>query len=186
MGLPIMDAPEVSEKIFVGSLPKSAGKETIANHFSQFGEVREVNLKLDGCGNSRGFAFVTFASADSAHVVLDNYAHNMLDGKWIDCKAAVPEAEKGKKGDGKGWKGCVEPGGKDCSKGSEGSGKGSGKHYSRHWTDEDITQKIFIGGLPQGTLEPEVRAYCENFGKTREVALKYNSECVFRGFAFVT
>lgn len=137
----------------------------------------EVNLKMDGSGSSRGFAFVTFASAESSRVVLDNYALNTLEGKWIDCKAAVPEAGRGggKKGDA----------GKGNWKGSEGGGKGS-KHSSRHWTDEDVTQKVFIGGLPQGTLEPEVRSYCEVFGKTREVALKYNSECVFRGFAFVT
>lgn len=158
--------PEISEKIFVGALPKSATEDDIAAHFLQFGEVTDVKLKLDTQGVSRCFAFVTFTTVESARAVLENFEGNEMDGKWLDCRPADPDAEKG--GAAKGFK-----------------GKGKGK-VKEDWTEEDITEKVFLGGLPQGTTEPEVRGFCEQYGKTREVALKYNAECVFRGFAFVT
>lgn len=93
---------EVSDKIFVGGLPKIITDEQVKNHFSQFGIVKDVNMKFDEKGACRGFCFVTFDSVDTAQVVLDNYDNNTIDGKWIECKAAMPQEKGTSKGKSKG------------------------------------------------------------------------------------
>merc|ERR1712232_1011524 len=155
--------PEVGTvKIFVSGIPKHATEADIKEHFSWFGEVVDVEVKVfQETGEPRGFSFVTFASVESAFAVLANYNDNMYEGRWIECKPAMAK-EKGKL---LGNEGC------------KGGGKISG---------EEVNERVYIQGLPQGTREQEVKDFCEQFGKTKEVALKYNSECVFRGFAFVT
>ncbi|CAE7191839.1 RBG1 [Symbiodinium natans] len=74
--------------LFVGSLPRTATRESIAACFRQFGDVVDVQLKLAADGLCKGFAFVTFKEGDSALRVLDNYHHNSLDGQWVDCQVA--------------------------------------------------------------------------------------------------
>jgi len=49
-------------------------------------------------GESKGYCFVTFASADSAKMVFANYDSNMIDGKWVDCKPS-DAGKSGKPGD---------------------------------------------------------------------------------------
>ncbi|CAE8645186.1 unnamed protein product [Polarella glacialis] len=89
-------------KIFVGALPRTATEASVTGHFAQFGAVKECMLKLADDGQCKGYCFVTFESADSVKMVLDNSANNQFEGKWIDCKSATPQ-DKGKgKGMGKG------------------------------------------------------------------------------------
>ena len=42
----------------------------------------------------RGFGFVTFENIQSVYDVLDNFEINMIRGKWMDCKRAVPPTEE--------------------------------------------------------------------------------------------
>jgi RNA recognition motif-containing protein len=76
--------PAVNEddrKLFVGGLPQEASDEDIKEYFGQYGEIDNVNLKMDPqTGRSRGFAFILFkentacnaASAQEAHVIKVN------------------------------------------------------------------------------------------------------------------
>lgn len=161
-------------KIFAGGIPFTASEEDMREYFSSFGEVVDAELKaFPMTGKHRGFGFVTFAKTEVAQAVLDSYDNNMIQGKWIECKAASLQAPSARKGGG--YRG-----------GGGGGGGGKSDKFKEPWTEADITEKIYLGGLPDGSTEPEVRLYCEQYGKTREVALKYNSECQFRGFAFVT
>ena len=58
-------------KIYVGNLPFDATEATIEELFAQFGEISEVALIRDrDSKRSRGFGFVTFASADAAQNAL--------------------------------------------------------------------------------------------------------------------
>ena len=41
-------------------------------------------------GKSRGFGFVTFESEDSVDLVVSRYLENKVDGKWVECKKALP------------------------------------------------------------------------------------------------
>lgn len=55
--------PEDDRKVFAGGLPQEATEADIRDYFAQFGEVNNVNLKMDQMtGRSRGFCFVVFES----------------------------------------------------------------------------------------------------------------------------
>jgi len=84
---------EPTEQIFVGGLPKSATEHDVRTHFSEFGAVTSVELKYDNNYLFRGFGFVTFDCVASAVRVLENYANNRFEGKWIECKAADASRE---------------------------------------------------------------------------------------------
>lgn len=73
-------------KLFVGGLHRNTGEKEINDYFSQFGEVESISIKNDPyTGQSRGFAFVTFAAQKSIDDLLaagDHYIGN----KKIDPK----------------------------------------------------------------------------------------------------
>ncbi len=39
---------------------------------------------------SRGFGFITFYYEDSVEDVMENKNSHQINGKWIDCKKALP------------------------------------------------------------------------------------------------
>eukprot|EP00931_Biecheleriopsis_adriatica_P061020 TRINITY_DN36672_c0_g1_i1.p1 TRINITY_DN36672_c0_g1~~TRINITY_DN36672_c0_g1_i1.p1 ORF type:complete len:257 (-),score=69.38 TRINITY_DN36672_c0_g1_i1:344-1045(-) len=122
-------------KMFIGGLPKTATEEGLQVWLSQFGEFTEVIMKKDAEGLCCGFAFVTFADASSAKMVLDNYDNNMFEGKWIDCKSSVKGGSKGKdwgfggKGDMKGMMGMM----KGMMAMMKGKGKGGFPGKGKGW-----------------------------------------------------
>ncbi|MCH9674125.1 MAG: RNA-binding protein [Gammaproteobacteria bacterium] len=66
------------KKLFVGNLPFSSTEDDIREAFAGFGDLEEVRLITDReSGRSRGFAFVTFASASDAESALS------LDGQAL-------------------------------------------------------------------------------------------------------
>lgn len=73
-------------KLFVGGLHRNTGEKEINEYFSQYGEVESIAIKNDPhTGQSRGFAFVTFATQKSVDDLLaagDHYIGN----KKIDPK----------------------------------------------------------------------------------------------------
>ena len=91
------DVPVVHEddrKLFVGALPQEAGDDDIKEYFEQFGEIDNVNLKMDPMtGRSRGFAFVVFKDVGGIDSALQQQAH-VVKGKKVTCKKA--EARQGK------------------------------------------------------------------------------------------
>jgi len=79
-------------KIFIGGLSWQTCPEGLKEYFSKFGEISEVIVMKDPTTKrSRGFGFVTFASADAVDKVLENGPHE-LDGKKIDPKVAFPKS----------------------------------------------------------------------------------------------
>lgn len=83
------DFPKITQKVFVGGLPKEPDQMAIIEYFSQFGKVTDIKMMCKEDGTSRGYCFISFDSITAAKtVVLDNYDHNMIDGKWVDCKPA--------------------------------------------------------------------------------------------------
>jgi len=198
----------VSEKIFVGGLPKHTSKETVSRHFSQYGVVTDVSLKFDQDGNFRGFAFVTFDSVETARAVLDNYDCNSFEGKWIDCKPAkTPPGQTSSTGKGGCWDDWSDPFGWDMSwfgmmpwmgMPMAAMGKGPGKPALRSGAGpsskgarcksngSDSSAQIFVGGLPTTATQEAVSKFFSQFGPVTEVHLKYDPTGTFRGFGFVT
>jgi len=121
-------------------------------------------------------------------------------------------AAKGGKDSGKGWskdggKAGGKDGGKDFGKGwGKDSGKGWGKDSGKGWGKDSGSKggkgdkggksggggggkpndcKIFVGGLPQGCTEDELKAHFAYYGTVAECNMKYDDWGGFRGFAFV-
>jgi len=143
---------EVEEcKIFVGGLPMDATEEMIEAHFKSWGDVQDVILKrkMGESQKSRGFGFVTFYDAQAARAVVENYDHNMFEGKWIDCKFAVAD-EKGK-----------------------GGGKGKGKKGEDGSTKRpaDDAATVIADGIPDSLLQEDLTQFFEFYGAVKEVQL---------------
>lgn len=57
----------------------------------KFGAIAECVIMVDkNTQRSRGFGFVTFMSEETVEVVMEKKDCHMLNGKWIDCKKALP------------------------------------------------------------------------------------------------
>lgn len=81
-----------TKKVFVGGLPSDITEEAFRLFFEQFGPVEDSVVMLDReTGRPRGFGFITFYDEDSTEKVLENFEGNYINGKWIDCKKAVPK-----------------------------------------------------------------------------------------------
>jgi len=78
-------------KLFVGNLAFSATQADVESLFSEYGELNEVRLITDrDSGQSRGFAFVTFAAQKDAESALE------MDGKSINGRNLVVNIAKEK------------------------------------------------------------------------------------------
>lgn len=78
----------MSNKIFVGNLSYTASPTDLEEAFREFGSIQDVKIVKDrATGKSRGFGFVSFASAEEAKRALT------MDGKDVSGrKIRVSEA----------------------------------------------------------------------------------------------
>ena len=125
-------------------MPKSCSQEALQAWAMQHGAVSNVEVKVDPMGVSRGVGFVTFQDPSVAQNIVANKDNNSMDGKWIDCKLAMP------------------PGSAPAA-GAKGAGKGS---------IDPNNPKIFVGALPKSATDDSVMAYFGQFGAVREVTVK--------------
>ncbi|KAI1710962.1 RNA recognition motif domain-containing protein [Ditylenchus destructor] len=81
---------ELEEKyrIFVGGLLKETSKETLHEHFSQFGDVHACVVHYNEDNLSRGFGSVTYKSQDSVDRALNSQPHS-IDNKVVTVKHAT-------------------------------------------------------------------------------------------------
>lgn len=88
-GLP--RATLLKDRIFVGGLPRdSVTQDSLEQHFSKYGTIKEVDLKRD-----RGFAFVIFTSCASVQLALHDYDLHVVNGKWVEVKPAADTSQTG-------------------------------------------------------------------------------------------
>eukprot|EP00747_Dinoflagellata_sp_TGD_P023639 gnl/TRDRNA2_/TRDRNA2_129966_c1_seq2.p1 gnl/TRDRNA2_/TRDRNA2_129966_c1~~gnl/TRDRNA2_/TRDRNA2_129966_c1_seq2.p1 ORF type:complete len:250 (+),score=66.48 gnl/TRDRNA2_/TRDRNA2_129966_c1_seq2:49-798(+) len=80
-------------KIFVGGLTLTTTNEMLQQHFGQYGNLIDSVVMVTPEGKPRGFGFVTYDNPQTAEIVLGQ--QQMLDGKALDCKAAVKDQSKG-------------------------------------------------------------------------------------------
>ena len=83
-------------KLFIGGLNYSTTEEEIRDYFQQFGELVDcVLMKFNDSGRSRGFGFVTYATA----AMLDNCQESrphVLGDKTLETKRATPRSDSAK------------------------------------------------------------------------------------------
>lgn len=75
-------------KIYVGNLPYSVTEQDLNEMFAKFGTIKQANLIIDReTRRSKGFAFVTFETAEAAQasLQLDN---TEIDGRKVRVNLA--------------------------------------------------------------------------------------------------
>lgn len=114
----------MENKIFVGNLPWTAEAQDLEPLFTEFGGVQEVALISDReTGRSRGFAFVTFETAEAAQAAVDALEGSDFMGRPLKVNIARPREDRGERsGGGGGWGGGGGRGGD--RRGGGGGGRG--------------------------------------------------------------
>jgi len=89
----------VDIRIYVGNLAKSTTEDEIKALFVQEGEVTTVDLVKDrDTGQSKGFAFVTMTSQETADKAIAKYNAYSLAGNELKVNVAKPRVDKPKAG----------------------------------------------------------------------------------------
>lgn len=111
----------MQNQLFIGNLAFSTTKEDLESAFSVYGNITEVKIPTDRyTGRVRGFAFVTFESAQDAEKAL------ALDGKDLNgrpIRVNVAQEKKAGEGGGGGSRGSSGGG----SRGGFGGGSSGGR-----------------------------------------------------------
>jgi RNA recognition motif-containing protein len=88
-------AVKMDSRIYVGNLAKSTTQDEINTLFAQAGSVSEVELIKDrDSGQSKGFAFVTMASAAEADKAVGMFHAYTLAEKELKVNIAKPRADR--------------------------------------------------------------------------------------------
>jgi len=97
-------------KVFVGNLSFDTTREELEALFAPLGEISDVFVPLDrDSGRPRGFAFVTYASGESATQAIQKLDGVELGGRNLRVNEATAERSGGRPGGGGG--GFGRPGG---------------------------------------------------------------------------
>lgn len=81
----------MNSKLYVGNLAPNVSETDLRDLFSRAGGVTIVELMRDpASGQSRGFAFVTMSSAESAAAALNDFHSYELGGRYITVTEARP------------------------------------------------------------------------------------------------
>lgn len=118
----------MASKIFVGNLDFRATKEEVEALFAQIGKVSDVYLPSDReTGRPRGFAFVTYESADDAQQAITKYNGYEFSGRALRVNAAEDRPRgAGRPSGGGGYGGGGYGGGGYGGGGYGGGGYGGG------------------------------------------------------------
>ncbi len=121
----------MSTKLFVGNLSFNTTQDQLQHAFSAHGVVVEVALMLDReTGRSRGFAFVTMDTPESAQAAIQAMSGAQLDGRSLTVNEAKPKEERPRSGGGGGYGGGGGGGGGYGGGGRGGDRGGRGGGYS--------------------------------------------------------
>jgi cold-inducible RNA-binding protein len=85
----------MSTRLFVGGLPWAADDQDLRTAFEEFGEVVDVAVIKDReTGRSKGFGFVTFATAEDAHKAVAGMDGRDMGGRPIRVNEAQERAQR--------------------------------------------------------------------------------------------
>merc|ERR1712233_45400 len=101
-------------KLFVHNVSEDTAQEDLWNAFAEYGTV------TDAYNPGRGFAFVTFASAEDAQKAMNALEGQEVCGREIQCNVAKPREQKD---GGRGGRGGARGGGRG-GRGGRGGGRG--------------------------------------------------------------
>jgi RNA recognition motif-containing protein len=118
----------MSMKLYVGNLSFDTTENDLEDLFSQHGTVTDVHLIQDKMtGRSRGFAFVTFDSAEAGQAAIDKLHGTNFGGRDLTVNEARPKEERPGGGGGGGYGGPRGGGGGGGRSFGGGGGGGRGR-----------------------------------------------------------
>ncbi len=89
----------MGNKLYVGNLPFTATEEGIQEHFSQAGEVQQVDIMIEKySGRSRGFGFVTMGTDEDAQKAVTMFHEQTFEGRDLTVNEARPREERSDRG----------------------------------------------------------------------------------------
>ena len=86
----------MNSKLYGGNMSFKTSEADLRDAFGKFGSVTDVYIATDReTGRPRGFAFVTFGTADEAKVAAEKMNGFDLDGRQLTVNEAKPKEEMG-------------------------------------------------------------------------------------------
>lgn len=80
----------MNTKLYVGNLPEAVSEKELQDLFSPHGPVNEVKIIRDrDTGGSRGFGFVTMATAEAAQAAMQGLQGKEIHGRAMTVKEAI-------------------------------------------------------------------------------------------------
>ncbi|KAK7029907.1 hypothetical protein R3P38DRAFT_3266760 [Favolaschia claudopus] len=155
-GTPYSDNPP-SRQLFLGNLAFEANESDIRDLISQFGEVEGVRIIHNPDGSSRGFAYATFAEQASADQCIQSPLQ--IFGRQVRVDYSLPPSNR--------------PSTPKLTPGSVARGA------------QPPGRTLFVGNMPFGTDEPEIREKFEPFGPIKSIRIATRPGGEPRGFAHV-
>ncbi len=90
-------------KIYVGNLSYGTTEDKLTAFFGQFGTIKETRLIKDrATGDSKGFGFITYESADEANQAVEKANDVELDGRKM--KVSIAKSDNAKRSSGGGFR----------------------------------------------------------------------------------
>ena len=85
----------MSNKLYVGNLSFNTTENELQDLFASAGTVQEVILIQDkATGRSKGFGFVTMATADDAKKAISQMNGKSIDGRALTVNEARPKEDR--------------------------------------------------------------------------------------------
>jgi RNA recognition motif-containing protein len=93
----------MGNRLYVGNLAYSTMDQQLQEAFAEFGEVVSASVVIDrATGQSRGFGFVEYGSAEEAERAIESLNGSTLDGRSITVNVARERRPTGGGGGGGG------------------------------------------------------------------------------------
>ena len=93
-------------KLYVGNLSFNMTEESLAQVFSEFGQVGSASVVTDReTGRSRGFGFVEMGNDQQAKAAISGLDGKMVEGRALQVNVARPRESGGGGGGGRGGRG---------------------------------------------------------------------------------
>lgn len=85
----------MQNKLFVGSLSYNVTDQELSDLFAPFGEIVSAKVITDrDSGQSKGFGFVEFSSAEEAKAAIDAMNGKEVGGRQLTVNIAKPMGER--------------------------------------------------------------------------------------------
>jgi RNA recognition motif-containing protein len=76
-------------RVFLGGLSSQWAEPDVAKIVERFGPIEEISVARSYTGESKGYAFVTFATPEAAQA---SYGHLMYQGRSVESKPSLKQA----------------------------------------------------------------------------------------------